>query len=149
MSRASPKMRHFAKCLTAYERRANTPSETRTPPAFQVCEKLRAHLGTFMGAAGFRELLSCALPRAKAEMPWLGAVHVKADGSLEGLEELNAKRNPDELFEGGVVLVAQLLGLLVAFIGETLTLRFVREVWPEVPLDNLDFGKGAKDEKTE
>ena len=68
--------------------------------------------------AGFRELLSCALPRAQAEIPWLGAVHVKADGTLEGLEELNAKRNPDELFEGGVVLVAQLLGLLVAFIGE-------------------------------
>src|ERR1035441_10389393 len=133
-------MRRFAKRLTVYERRANTPSEINTPPAFQVCEKLRTHLGTFMGAAGFRELLSCALPRAKAEMPWLGAVHLKADGSLEGLEELNAKRNPEELFEGGVVLVAQLLGLLVAFIGETLTLRFVREVWPEVPLDNLDFG---------
>ena len=144
MSRASPKMRHFAKRLTVYERKANTPSETKTPPAFQVCEKLRVHLATFMGNAGFRELLSCALPRAKAEVPWLGAVHVKADGALEGLEELHAKRNPDELFEGGVVLVAQLLGLLVAFIGENLTLRFVREVWPEVPLDDLDFGKGEQ-----
>ena len=149
MSRASPKMRHFAKRLTVYERRVYTPSETNTPPAFQVCEKLRVHLAIFMGSTGFRELLSCALPRAKAEIPWLGAVQVKADGSLEGLEELNAKRNPDELFEGGVVLVAQLLGLLVAFIGETLTLRFVREVWPEVPLDDLDFGKGGKNEKTE
>jgi hypothetical protein len=133
-------MRHFAKLLTVYERRANTPSETNTPPAFQVCEKLRTHLGTFMGAAGFRELLSCALPRAQAEIPWLGALHVKADGSLEGLEELNTKHNPDELIEGGVVLVAQLLGLLVAFIGETLALRFVREVWPTVPVDDLNLG---------
>ena len=141
-------MRHFAKRLTVYERRANTASETKTPPAFQVCEKLRANLGTFMGTAGFRELLSCALPRAKAEIPWLGAVHVKADGAFEGLEELNAKRNPDELFEGGVVLVAQLLGLLTAFIGQTLTWRFVREVWPEVPLDDLDFGRGGKNENT-
>ena len=147
MSRASPRMRHFAKRLTVYERKANTTSETKTPPAFEVCEKLRAHQGTFMGVAGFRELLSCALPRAKAEKPWLDAVHVKADGALDGLEELNAKRNPDELFEGGVVLVAQLLGLLVAFIGETLTLRIVRELWPGVPLDNLDFGKGDKDEQ--
>ena len=65
------------------------------------------------------------------------------------MEELQAKHKPDELFEGGVVLVAQLLGLLAAFIGEDLTLRFVREVWPDVPLNNLDFGKGAKDEKTE
>jgi hypothetical protein len=101
-----------------------------------------------MGAAGFRELLSCALPRANAEIPWLRTVHVKADGSFEGLEELNAQHNPDELFEGGVVLVAQLLGLLTAFIGETLTLRFVREVWPEVTFDDLDLGKGSKDEKT-
>ena len=141
MSHASPKMRHFAKRLTVYERRASSPSGTQTLPAFRVCEKLRAHLATFMGNAGFRELLSCALPRAQAEIPWLGSVRVKADGALEGLEDLNAKRNPDELSEGGIVLVAQLLGLLVAFIGETLTLRFVLEVWPEVPLDDLDFGK--------
>jgi len=30
-----------------------------------------------------------------------------------------------------------------------LTLHFVREVWPEVPLDNWDFDKGKKDEKAE
>jgi hypothetical protein len=149
MSRASPKLRHFGKRLCVFERRAGTAAETKVPPSFEVCEKLRVHLGTLMGAAGFRELLSCALPRARAEIPWLGAVHVKADGSLEGLEELNAKRNPDEIFEGGVVLVAQLLGLLVAFIGETLTFRIVREVWPGVPLDNLDFSKGEKDEKAD
>ena len=141
MSRASSKMRHFAKRLTVYERRAGTPSETKTLPVFRVCEKLRAHLATFMGNTGFRELLSCALPRAQAEIPWLSSAHVKADGTLEGLEDLSEKRNPDELLEGGIVLVAQLLGLLVAFIGEPLTLRFVREVWPEVPLDDLEFGK--------
>jgi hypothetical protein len=141
-------MRHFAKRLTVYERRTSKHSETTIPPAFQVCEKLRTHLGTFMGAAGFRELLSCALPRANAEIPWLRSVHVKTDGALEGLEELSAQRNPDELFEGGVVLVAQLLELLTAFIGEALTVRFVREIWPQVPFDNLDLDKGSKDEKT-
>ena len=100
-------MRHFAKRLSVAERKVNRASETKTPPAFQVCEKLRVHLGTFMGVTGFRELLSCALPRAQAELPWMGAVHVKADGALEGLEELNAKHNQHEMFEGGVVLVAQ------------------------------------------
>ena len=139
-------MRHWAKRLSVYERKAKTPSETKLPPAFQVCEKLRLHLGTLMGAAGFRELLSCALPRAQAEIPWLGALRVKADGALEEVEELNAKRNPDELAEGGVVLVAQLLGLLVAFIGEDLALRFVSEVWPDVPFDDLAFRSGDKNE---
>jgi len=149
MSPASTRMRHFAKRLTVCERNANSPSETTNAAAFHVCEKLRVHLAALMGTTGSRELFLCALLRAKEESPCLGAVQVKADGALEGLEELQAKHNRDELFEGGVVLVAQLLGLLTAFIGETLTLRFVREVWPEVPLDNWDFGKGEKDEKAE
>ena len=100
-----------------------------------------------MGNGGFRALLSRALALANAEVPWLRAVQVKADGSLEGLEELHAQLDPDEFFEGRVVLLAQLLGLLVAFIGENLTLRLVREVWPKVPLDDLDFGNGGKNEK--
>jgi len=73
---------------------------------------------------------------------------VKADGSLEGLEELHVQLDLDEFFEGRIVLLTQLLGLLVAFIGENLTLRLVREVWPNVPLDNLDFGNGGTNEET-
>jgi hypothetical protein len=46
-----------------------------------------------------------------------------------------------------VVLLAQLLGLLNAFIGEVLTLRLLRDVWPKIPLDNLEFGNGDKNEK--
>jgi hypothetical protein len=30
--------------------------------------------------------------------------------------------------------VAQLLGLLVTFIGEPLTLRLVRDAWPDAPI---------------
>jgi len=37
-----------------------------------------------------------------------------------------------------------LLALLVAFIGANLTVRLVREVWPKVPLNNLDFGEESK-----
>jgi hypothetical protein len=140
-------MRNFAKRLIVYEASGNESSETKTPEVFHVCEKLRPHLATLMGNGGFRALLSRALALANAEDPWLRAVHVKSDGSLEGLEELHAQLDPDELFEGGVVLLAQLLGLLVTFIGENLTVRLVREVWPEVPLNDLDFGNGGKNEK--
>jgi hypothetical protein len=45
------------------------------------------------------------------------------------------------------VLLAQLLGLLVAFIGKNLTLRLVGEVWPKAALDDLDFGTEEKNEK--
>jgi hypothetical protein len=140
-------MRNFAKRLMAYETSRNKSSETKTPAAFHVCEKLRPHLATLVGNGGIRALLSRALALAKAEVPWLRAVHVKADGSLEGWEELRAQLDPDEFFDGRVVLVAQLLGLLVAFIGESLTLRLVCEVWPKVPLNDLNFEKEVKNEK--
>ena len=147
MSRATPKMRDFAERLIAYETRGNKSSETKPQAGFLVGEKLRQQLATLMGNAGFRALLSRALALGNAEVPWLRAMHVQADGSLEGLDELGAQVHRDEIFEGGVVLLAQLLGLLVAFIGEELTLRLVREAWPELSLNNFDFGKGNKNEK--
>jgi hypothetical protein len=64
------------------------------------------------------------------------------------LEELHTQLDPAEFFEGSVVLLAQVLGLLVAFIGENLTVSLVREVWPKVSLNNLDLnldsGNGIK-----
>ena len=135
-------MRDLSQGLIAYETGENKFSETKTPAACRVGEKLRPHLVTFMGNIGFRALLSRALALANAEVSWLSAVHVKADGSLGGLEELHAQLDPVDFFEGIVVLLAQLLGLLVAFIGENLTVSLVREVWPKVSLNDLDLDSG-------
>ncbi len=148
MSRATPKMRDFAERLIAYETRGNKSSETKPAAIFLVCEKLRPNLANLMGNAGFRALLSRSLALANAEVPWLRAVHVKSDGSLEGLNELEAQVAPDEFFEGKVVLLAQMLGLLEAFIGENLTLRLVSEVWPKLSFDDLVLGNGDKNEKS-
>jgi hypothetical protein len=147
MSRATPQMRNFAKRLMAREALGNKSSERTTPAAFHVCEKLRPHLITLMGNGGFRGLLSRSLVLAHEEVRWLRAVHVKADGDLEGVEELHVQLAPEEFFEGGTVLLAQLLGLLVAFIGEALTVRLVREVWPELTLNDLNFGNRGMHEK--
>jgi hypothetical protein len=136
-------MRNFAKRLIAYETRENKSSETKNPAAFLVDEKLSACLATLLGNVGFHALLSRALALTNAEGPWLRAVYVKADGSFEGLDELGAQVDADEIFDGRVVLLAQFFGLLVAFIGEELTLRLAREIWPKLSL-NLDFGKGNK-----
>jgi hypothetical protein len=43
--------------------------------------------------------------------------------------------------EGGALLIAQLLGLLLLFIGEGITLRLVQDVWPESAFDDRDSGK--------
>jgi hypothetical protein len=41
--------------------------------------------------------------------------------------------------DGEVLLLAQMLELLVLFIGEVLTWHLVQEVWPELPSDHVDF----------
>jgi hypothetical protein len=97
-----------------------------------------------MGLGGYRELLTYALPRAAAEASWLSGVRVNADGSLKIPEEPQRPLNLRQILEGGVILVAELIGLLVAFIGETLTLTILREVWPEVALPHSNLGTEEK-----
>ena len=147
MSRATPKMRDFAERLIAYETTKNKSSETKIRAAFLVGEKLRPQLAALMGNVGFCALISRALALTSAEVPWLRALHVNADSSFQGLDEFGAQVDPDEIFKGRVVLLAQLLGLLVAFIGEKLTLRLVREVWPKLSLNDVDLGTRDKNEK--
>ena len=91
-------------------------------------------LTRFAGADGFASLLRRALALARAEVPSLQTVTVKPDGSLEGLEALAADAT-NAGPEAAVAITAHLLGLLVTFIGEPLTLRLVREAWPDASLD--------------
>ena len=140
-------MRHFAKRVITYETRESESSGTTPSAGFGVCEKLRPQLVTLMGTGGFLALLSRALVLASAEVSWLGSLKVEEDGLVDESEMLDPQPGPDEMFEGTVVLAAQLLGLLVAFIGENLTLRLVREAWPKLPLNNLNFETGDRNEK--
>ena len=129
-------MRDLAERLIAYETRADKSSGTRIRTAFPVCEKLRPHLATLMGTTGVHALLARALARATAELPSLRAVQVNADGSLEGVDRPAAQAAPAAPARDSVVLVTHLLDLLVAFIGENLTLRMVRDVWPKLSLND-------------
>ena len=140
-------MYDFAERLISYEMKARSNAEPGLPAGFLICETLRPQLATLMGNTGFRALLSRALTMAHAEVPWLRAVQIKTDGSLDGLGASEAQMDPDRLSKGGVALAANLLELLAAFIGESLTLRLVLGVWPKLPLNDLDFGKGDKNEK--
>ena len=148
MNRATPQIRDWAERLVVYEATlaVSESSDMITPPSFSVADKLRPHFATLMGSTGFRALLSRALSLAAAEVPWLCAVHVKADSSFGGFEASATQLDPEEIAEGGAVLIAQLLRLLVAFIGENLTLRLVGDVWPELALDDMDLGAGANNE---
>jgi len=132
-----PESRRLAQRLLAYEAVAGENSEPAESAAFRVCTKLRRPLITLAGVAGFRSLLSRALTLARAEAPSLSAVQVAADGSLKGLDELEPQIDIDkeQARDRGTILIAQLIGLLLTFIGEGLTLRLVQDVWPEAAFE--------------
>ncbi len=136
-------MRRIAECLIDYE--ASGTAATANPAGFRVIERLRPQLAMLMGTGGFRALLARALNLAGAEVAWLRTVRANAEGILEGLAAPYASLTPAEFREGRVALLAQLLGLLVSFIGPGLTARLVADIWPQLPADNLDFGNGGKE----
>jgi hypothetical protein len=136
MNESAAKTRGLAQHLIAYERRLSRSSAPDAPVAFGgVVERLRGPLVTLVGLAGFRSLFSRALALANGEVRWLRACHIQGDGSLECPAEIT-QLDKEEVGEGEVVLVAQLLGLLVTFIGETLTLRLLHDVWPAAPIND-------------
>ena len=139
-----PASRYLAQRLLTYEAVAGENSEPAESAASRVCAKLRRPLITLAGVAGFRSLLSRALTLAKAEAPSLSVVQVAADGSLKGLDGLEPQIDNKPAGDEGAILIAQLLGLLLTFIGEGLTLRLVQDVWPEVAFDGHVFEKVRK-----
>src|ERR1039457_1687020 len=119
---AAPGMRDLARRLLAYEVVAGKTSEPSEFATIRVYEKLRQSLSAFAGVAAFESLAFRALTQAKSEAPDLWAVQVAADGSLRGLGEFEPKSNieknqasDDQAGEGGVILIARLLGLLLIF----------------------------------
>jgi hypothetical protein len=113
----------------------------------RVYEKLRRSLCALAGVAGFRSLASRALTLAKAEAPSLSAMQVTADGSLQVPSEAESEGDKLTAGESGVILLAQLIGLLHAFIGEALTLRLLQDVWPNAVFDDCDSEDGEKHER--
>ena len=127
---------HIARRILAIER-ASVGIGASDRPTFVVCEKLRMSLAALAGVAGFRSLLSRAL--AVVDVEWLKSVKVEPDGSLIGLE-VTSGLSADEIARGETILVAQLVSLLITFIGDTLTLRLLQDAWPEVSRSDMDPG---------
>lgn len=114
------------------------PSHAQVDEAVRVCDKLRVPLSKLIGVAGFQVLLSRALVLAKAEDAALMVLQVQTDGSLMRLDKIEQHQD-GAAAKAGMVLVAQLLALLITFIGEPLTLRILLGTWPEVSIDSIDL----------
>jgi hypothetical protein len=137
-------MRDLAQRLLTYEATADNASEPVESTMLRVYEKLRRSIVEFAGSAGFQSLANRALTLARSEVPSLSAVHVAADGNLQGTRavELPSDVETGKHFDGGVILISQLLALLLTFLGHALTMNLIRNVWPDAGLEDCNSQNG-------
>ena len=128
-------MRDLARRLLAVEAASQSATGAHVHEAVRVCDKLRISLTRFAGSDGFTSLLRRALALARAEVPSLQTVKVKPDCSLEGLGAARSRcdRTLDPRRQSRSPPICS--GCWMTFIGKPLTLRLVREAWPDASLD--------------
>jgi hypothetical protein len=122
------KTRDLARSLVAGEADASTTSLHTEPATVRVYERLRRQLGSSVGVDGFHALASRALALAKSQSHRLSTVQVTANGVLRGLDEVESQTGEGEDGEAGIILIAQLLGLFLTFLGEATTLRLIEDL---------------------
>ena len=122
--------RAWAQQLLAVEAARKPPGDTDEHEVLRVFEKLRGSLTQFIGADGFTALVRRGLALARAEVPSLETATVAADGRLQRIAKPAADLSLT--VDGATAVTAHLLALLVTFIGEPITLRMLRQIWPEI-----------------
>jgi hypothetical protein len=118
---------------------AREAKKSRSPAALSggmeaSCRRLHARLDPLIGAGGFRALLARALHLAAKEFPWLDAVYVEEHPAcgLKGLREAVKGLDAQSVGDAFALVLANIIWLLVTFIGEDIAFGLLREVWPEV-----------------
>jgi hypothetical protein len=128
------KTRDLARGLLSSEVDASSNRLHTEPATLRVYERLRRQLGAPVGIGGFQALASRALTLAKSESPRLNAVQVTLNGDLRGFSEAESQADTDTDGEAGIILIAQLLGLFLNFLGEATTLRLIEDLRLQVDI---------------
>jgi len=144
MNMASPEIQKLAGRLLAFEAAQGVASNGHADVAVRVIDALRVQLVRLAGVHGFQSLLSRALTLAKAEIPALHIVQTRDDGSLKGFDKIEQSEEAGTAEQAGTVLITHLLGLLITFIGEPLTLRLVQNTWPDNSTGQADLNTEEK-----
>jgi DNA-binding response OmpR family regulator len=126
------KLLFLSRQMLDYESGGGNNGASMEPAVLGVSLKLRDALSGFLGEEGFRSIMSRALTLARSEVEWLSLVTVTPTGNFEGLTSAEESVNSRDIAYGQNILVAQILGILIAFVGETMTHTLLQEKWPEI-----------------
>jgi len=126
----------LAHWLVTGEMDAQNGPLTGSAGAERVFKKLSQRLAQLITPVGSEALLMRAVHLSRAEFPFLGGVPgaPNTQSLIERLAETALDVDPSEAQAGFVSVLGTLIDLLVSFIGEDLTFRLLRDVWPALPM---------------
>jgi len=106
----------------------------RAVAVMKVLHGFFVHTSPLLGERGFYLLLARALNRAQRHHPILVRVKVEQSGDahLSGLREAFAEFSGEETSAAGEALVAEFIALIVRFLGADMTVRLVRQSFPNL-----------------
>ena len=135
MTPVPPSLADFAQRLFVHEAGAGQGTQELADAMERACQALHTRLAPLVSVAGFNALFDRAVTLAAREFSFLAAVGpmMTPTCSLDGLRQAVDGREPAEVADALVAILANFIWLLVIFIGENLGLRKVHEVWPDVP----------------
>jgi hypothetical protein len=138
----APAHRRVALWLLRQETNDADGADAIPTAAERTCQKLCVRLAKVLTAAGCQSLVARAIHLAATDAPFLRGVRAGMIPApcLEGVQEGTRNVSPDLARAGLVAVVAHVLGLLAMFVGDDVTARLVRDVWPDAP-----FGREEAD----
>ncbi len=99
----------------------------------RVCGTLRHHFEPLIGPLGVRVIARRAITITQPKFPFLAADPVTGgDPYLRGLRESMEGQDSAVAEEAAVSLLANCFGVLLDLLGESITSRYLHEVWPEM-----------------
>ena len=103
--------------------------------AERACEKLCERLSTLVTVEGYRAMLARAMQVAAVEFPFLDESSKGPSTSSPCLGDIATSNGIPKatVHDGLTAVLAGVIELSITFIGEGLTVRAVRGVWPDAP----------------
>lgn len=135
-----PAPEELARWLLAAEAGETTSPEEAAAVGERAYLRLRERLAVLLGPTGFDALWARAMHLAQQKFRSGG--DAAAEGSLPtrtyGVHAAMRGRDSAAVQHNLVVAFASFITLLFTFIGEELGFRFIRQIWPDRPLDAAD-----------
>jgi hypothetical protein len=134
VGKAETRWAALARRLVEHEAGGRMEVRALAEAAERVCMRLHDRLVSLVGPDGFRIMLTNAVDITRSEHSFLQAIDARAElnGCFAHLTDAVNGRPPEEALAGVTRLLAEFIGLLGSFVGDTLTTRLVRGAWPEI-----------------